>query len=142
MSPWPGRSTLITSAPNQASSWVQVGPDCTCVKSRILMPSRALPSLPQGFLEGGLDETLGALATSLSEGFFAGLAFTFVLRPAPTLTLPRRGRAGEGDFFTIFFFAIVVPYFFFCSWLCGLRLPMRPLSLPAAGSITALMRVG
>src|ERR1700730_16285482 len=26
--------------------------------------------------------------------------------------------------------------------LCGLRLPMRPLSLPAAGSITALIRVG
>ena len=32
-------------------------------------------------------------------------------------------------------------YFFF-SLLCGLRLPMRPLSLPAAGSSTALMRVG
>ena len=27
MSPTPGRSTLITSAPNQASSCVQVGPD-------------------------------------------------------------------------------------------------------------------
>ena len=37
-----GRSTLITSAPNQASNCVQVGPDCTCVKSRILTPSRAL----------------------------------------------------------------------------------------------------
>ena len=35
MSPSPGRSTLITSAPNQASSCVQVGPDCTWVKSRI-----------------------------------------------------------------------------------------------------------
>src|SRR3982074_900992 len=28
------------------------------------------------------------------------------------------------------------------SLLCGLRLPMRPLSLPAAGSITALIRGG
>src|SRR5919106_2308072 len=36
-----GRSTLITSAPNQASSWVQVGPDCTWVMSRIRMPSSA-----------------------------------------------------------------------------------------------------
>src|ERR1700728_4756839 len=41
MSPTPGRSTLITSAPNQARSCVQVGPDCTWVKSRILTPSRA-----------------------------------------------------------------------------------------------------
>src|SRR5687767_4418526 len=41
-SPSPARSTLITSAPNQASSWVQVGPDCTCVKSRMRTPSRAL----------------------------------------------------------------------------------------------------
>src|SRR6185437_6622807 len=31
---------------------------------------------------------------------------------------------------------------FFFSLLCGLRLPMRPDSLPAAGSITALMSVG
>src|SRR5262245_16740718 len=33
-------------------------------------------------------------------------------------------------------------HYFFFTTLCGLRLPMRPLSLPAAGSITALMRVG
>src|SRR5947209_18867392 len=43
ISPTPGRSTLITSAPNHASSCVQVGPDCTCVKSRIFTPSSALP---------------------------------------------------------------------------------------------------
>src|SRR6185369_6210031 len=41
-SPSPALSTLITSAPIQASSWVQVGPDCTWVKSRILTPSSAL----------------------------------------------------------------------------------------------------
>src|SRR5437879_10026634 len=75
MSPVPGRSTLITSAPNQARSCVQVGPDWTCVKSRIFTPSSAFPSLPQG-----LDETLGRplpfgfLATTLSTGRFAALA--------------------------------------------------------------------
>src|SRR5262245_57506869 len=77
MSPVPGRSTLITSAPNHASSCVQVGPDWTWVKSRIFTPSSALPSLPQG-----LDETLGRplplpfafLATTFSTGFFAALA--------------------------------------------------------------------
>src|SRR5262245_40148734 len=32
--------------------------------------------------------------------------------------------------------------YFLRTTLCGLRFPMRPLSVPAAGSITALMRVG
>src|SRR6202044_737360 len=41
MSPTPGRSTLITSAPNQASNCVQVGPDWTWVKSRIRTPFSA-----------------------------------------------------------------------------------------------------
>src|SRR6478609_1553967 len=41
MSPTPGRSTLITSAPNQARSCVQVGPDCTWVKSRMRTPLSA-----------------------------------------------------------------------------------------------------
>src|SRR5271170_7672114 len=41
-SPVPAFSTLITSAPNHASSCVQVGPDCTWVKSRIRTPSSAL----------------------------------------------------------------------------------------------------
>src|SRR5262245_62755082 len=52
MSPTPGRSTLITSAPSQASSWVQVGPDCTCVKSRMRTPVRALPASPQPLVDG------------------------------------------------------------------------------------------
>src|SRR6516164_299444 len=43
MSPSPARSTLMTSAPSQARSCVHVGPDCTCVKSRIRTPSSALP---------------------------------------------------------------------------------------------------
>src|SRR3954463_11554244 len=42
ISPTPGRSTLITSAPNQASNCVQVGPDWTWVKSRIRTPFSAL----------------------------------------------------------------------------------------------------
>src|SRR5206468_12820648 len=91
MSPWPGRSTLITSAPNQASSCVQVGPDCTCVKSRIFMPSSALPSWPQGFFE-----IFGALATSFSAGFLAALALSLRLAFFSFLS---------------FFFAIVVPLF-------------------------------
>src|SRR5215467_9801109 len=95
ISPAPARSTLITSAPNHASSWVQVGPDCTCVKSRMRTPSSALPSLPHGFLDGGLVEALGVLATSFSAGFLAGLAL------ALSLLLPLA-------FFAIFF-AIVVP---------------------------------
>src|SRR5262245_60576840 len=76
MSPVPGRSILITSAPNQARSCVQVGPDWTCVKSRMRTPSSALPSLPHG-----LDETFGRplpfafLATTLSAGFLDALAF-------------------------------------------------------------------
>src|ERR1700754_4864745 len=41
-SPEPGRSTLITSAPNHASNCVHAGPACTCVKSMILMPSSGL----------------------------------------------------------------------------------------------------
>src|SRR5664280_2225774 len=42
MSPTPGRSTLITSAPNHASNCVQVGPDWTWVKSRMRTPVSAL----------------------------------------------------------------------------------------------------
>src|ERR1700759_80829 len=41
MSPTPGRSTLMTSAPNHASNCVQVGPDWTWVKSRIRTPFSA-----------------------------------------------------------------------------------------------------
>ncbi len=88
-SPTPGRSTFRTSAPNQASNCVQVGPDWTWVMSRIFTPCNALD-----------------------------IAFFF-----PDLESNLRA------------------YFFF-STLCGLRFPMRPLSLPAAGSISALINVG
>ena len=85
-SPSPARSTLMTSAPNHASSCVQVGPDCTCVKSRMRTPSSALP---------------------ISDG-------------------PLKSDSG----------------YFLRTALCGLSFPMLPLSVPAAGSITALMTVG
>src|SRR5579872_1544908 len=40
-SPFPGRSTLITSAPRSPSIWVQKGPARTLVKSRTLTPCKA-----------------------------------------------------------------------------------------------------
>src|SRR5579883_557674 len=128
MSPWPGRSTLITSAPNHASSWVQVGPDWTLVKSRILTPSSALPSWPQGFFE-----TLGSkppptweppasfLPTTLSAGFFAILVLAFALTlEAAALALP---------FFAIFF-AIVCLLLFL---QLGLRVEIADAAALAAG---------
>src|SRR6202790_1211394 len=69
MSPMPGRSTLITSAPNQARSWVQVGPDCTWVKSRMRTPSSALPASPYGLLDGR--------GRPLDTAFFVAVFFDF-----------------------------------------------------------------
>src|SRR3954452_10151172 len=57
-SPSPAFSTLITSAPNQASSCVQVGPDWTCVKSRMRTPSSALVIVGSWGIESGQRESL------------------------------------------------------------------------------------
>src|SRR6478672_13251583 len=57
-SPSPAFSTLITSAPNQASNWVQVGPDWTCVKSRMRTPSSALVIVGSWGIESGELESL------------------------------------------------------------------------------------
>src|SRR6185437_2919466 len=125
MSPIPGRSTLITSAPNHASSWVQVGPDWTCVKSRTFTPSSALPSLPHGLVEGALVDTLGKplpllfFATTLSAGFFTSLAFTFTLEAA-ALTLA---------FFAIFFAILVL----LLLLQLGLRIEIADAAALAAG---------
>src|SRR5215467_4423171 len=73
MSPVPGRSTLITSAPNHARSCVQVGPDWTCVKSRIRTPSRALPSWPQGWVEGLDAADLAVALALLGADFFVAI---------------------------------------------------------------------
>src|SRR6185295_13894223 len=87
MSPTPGRSTLITSAPSQAKSCVQVGPDCTCVKSRMRTPVSALPASPHGLFEGlgrpllpfaflALDSFI-TLRADFFAGFFCFLAMSF-----------------------------------------------------------------
>src|SRR3954453_3817636 len=80
MSPTPGRSTLMQSAPIYARSWVQVGPDCTCVKSRILMPSSALPAWPKGFVDGfgrplPLPTPLAIVAFTLATALLSELFF-------------------------------------------------------------------
>src|SRR5690348_476469 len=102
MSPMPGRSILITSAPNQARSWVQVGPDCTCVKSRMRTPCSALPSMPNGFGDG--------LGRPLPFAFAA--TFFFALRTVfAAFTALRAGfRAAAFVFFAVldFFLAIKV----------------------------------
>src|SRR6516225_6117998 len=253
----------MTSAPSHASSCVQVGPDCTWVKSRMRMPSSALPAWPQGLALGrgkplaapaftaaflAFSFTRLAILTSsrssqsgcrspsrmrqlhrradafegvLLEGdndvpaipigsrpmpLVSGIALLqfldqvgigdlldrvifqptprqpvagqgFIVRPAErerryaskpgldvttarrhrgwkaqhrkplaafqlrardgverwsTLDLPHRRRSG----------CLQSRHDFLRTALCGLSLPMRPLSVPAAGSITALMRVG
>src|SRR5436305_1002313 len=100
MSPTPGRSILITSAPIQASSCVQVGPDCTCVKSRMRTPSSALPACPNGLAEGFGSPLPFFLATSFTiffdfaaaffVAFFAGFAalfFALAMGPSGLLLL-------------------------------------------------------
>src|SRR5262245_45955859 len=75
ISPTPGRSTLMTSAPNQASSCVHVGPDWTWVKSRIRTPSSALPMRvspvsfvrPCGLALSLLNHAIGGLPHFLAE---------------------------------------------------------------------------
>jgi hypothetical protein len=67
-SPTPGRSTLITSAPMKASSCVQVGPDCTWVKSRMRTPSSARPPVPTALSTAAASRCFGA---AFAAGFFA-----------------------------------------------------------------------
>src|SRR4030081_3628392 len=52
MSRTPGPSPWITSAPSHARSGVQVGPDCTWVKSRMRTPSSALLICFLSFVHG------------------------------------------------------------------------------------------
>src|ERR1700675_3247357 len=80
MSPTPGRSTLMQSAPIYASNCVQVGPDCTWVKSRIFTPSSALPAWPHGFDDGrGTPLPECALLPCAFAAAFFGLSFTTFL---------------------------------------------------------------
>src|SRR5882672_147269 len=93
MSPTPGRSTLMQSAPSQAKSCVQVGPDWTWVKSRIFTPSNALPACPNGFELG-----FGKPFATFAAGFF-DLSFTTFLAAAFDLAFA----------FLFFFFAMTLP---------------------------------
>ena len=180
----------MTSAPNQAKSCVQVGPDCTWVKSRMRTPCSALPSSPHGLLlilgsPLPLDFALGlglalvwapVLAPVLALDLAAALAFAAGLRASlTTLRVAFLAAAFALPLVAFFDFALAIvnlpffsaharasghpvqrcnfalrprfrgderlPHFFFTT-LCGLRLPMRPDSVPAAGSITALISVG
>ena len=108
---------------------MQVGPDCTWVKSRIFTPSSALPAAPHGFADGRGRPLLAAAFAA-----FFGLSLTTFLADFFAAALTRD--------FTFLLLAICRPLYFLRSTLCGLRLPMRPLSLPAPGSITALISVG
>src|SRR5438132_9021389 len=76
MSPPPGRSILMQSAPIYASNCVQVGPDCTWVKSRMRTPSSALPAAPHALLLGLGNPLPFFAAAFLGAGFFAARNFT------------------------------------------------------------------
>src|SRR5205085_5217578 len=61
MSPRPGGSILMTSAPSQARIWVHEGPDWTCVTSRTRTPSNALSILPPLFRRKAEDGRLSSV---------------------------------------------------------------------------------
>src|SRR5581483_8787973 len=96
-------------------SCVQVGPDCTCVKSRTRTPSSALPAWPQGLVDGR-GRPFGArvffAAAFLAFGFaifagaFAGafvllailpLAFLAIYVSSISVSCPGRCAAPLGD---------------------------------------------
>src|SRR6267154_4646829 len=107
----PGRSTLITSAPNQARSCVQVGPDCTWVKSRMRTPSSALPAPPHGLLLG-LGTPLPFFAAFFGAGFFAARNFTIFFFAGVFFAEAR---------FTFAFFALLFAMFVSSIFDSGMR---------------------
>src|SRR3954463_16386293 len=115
MSPTPGRSILITSAPNQARSCVQVGPDCTCVKSRMRTPSSALPAPPHGALDGAGKAWPFPFAffaaDFLGAGFFAAAFTTFFVVFLAALFFA--ATFFTTDFFAVAFFAVDFAFFAF-----------------------------
>src|SRR3984893_7585231 len=120
MSPTPGRSTLITSAPNQASSWVQVGPDCTWVKSRMRTPSSALPAWPNGLVEG--------FGRPFVTAFFAACFFAFRFT---TFFEADFDFALDFTFDFLLFVAIVIPPLFLAKH--ALRVEVADAAALAAG---------
>src|SRR5260221_3226414 len=99
MSPAPGRSILMQSAPMKPRSCVQVGPDCTWVKSRMRTPSSARPAFPHGLVEGLGKPDAAAPATDLP---------------------PDRGFAALADFLTDFFAYVLAD--FLAAAFAGFRL--------------------
>src|SRR5437763_3897891 len=102
MSPVPVFSTLMTSAPSQASSCVQVGPDCTCVKSRIRTPSsalaiRVLPVSPYSCRVGSLVHRLVLGAGCVLARIDPDVDHRRALRPRHRFAgaLERRGDQGR-----------------------------------------------
>src|SRR6185369_7386589 len=108
-------------------------------------PVSAWPSCPKGLDDGrgrpfclpfDLLFVVRAVAsfTTLRDGFFAAAfaLFCFFLAISTPPSFPRMPADGHPD---------IQMFYFLRSALCGFRLPMRPLSLPAAGSITALISV-
>src|SRR3954447_9415499 len=88
MSPTPGRSTLITSAPNHASNWVQVGPDWTWVKSRMRTPFSAFVIVLLRlliFLTGQEGKRDGIQSPSLAGLFLLQLALRIKVADAAAL---------------------------------------------------------
>src|ERR1700738_298338 len=116
MSPTSGRSTLITSAPIKASSWVQVGPDCTCVKSRMRTPSSALPASPHGLVEG-----FGRRAAVRRAGCF-DLSFTTFFEAVADLLFVDFALLDLAVFFFLAFFFIAM---FIPSFYCVTNQPAR-----------------
>src|ERR1700686_1329178 len=106
MSPTPGRSTLITSAPMKARSWVQVGPDCTWVKSRIRTPSNALPifvsEIPSLRSCDSLSAAITSSSTACPKTFLFLAKHALRVEVADTAALAARSRVDhrvdEGGF--------------------------------------------
>src|SRR5258708_36597620 len=111
-------------------------------------PSSALPAAPHGLLLG-LGRPLPFFDAFFGAGFFAARNFTIFLFAGAFFAELR---------FTFAFFALLFAIFVSSKFsesgialrvsyllgilLCGLRLPIRPLSLPSAGSSTASIMVG
>src|SRR5215475_9905948 len=104
-------------------------------------PSSALPAAPQDLVLGrGRPFDAAALPGFFDFNFTTFLAAVFDL--ALVLALLRFLVIARSPLISVDARQIGHAHCFLRTTLCGLRLPMRPLSLPAAGSITALMSVG
>src|SRR5262245_35875649 len=117
-------------------------------------PSRALPAAPHGcalgrgrplplgfaagFFTARNGTTFFVFAAGFAAAFLAGLAAFFGFLAIALSVIPLRLRLARASLRKL----SAGPRYFLRSALCGLRLPMRPLSLPDAGSITALISVG